>query len=164
MRSIALGSGFGVMLLLPVVMGCGPGQGKVSGRVLFNGAPLPGGRVTFRPADPKQNSVSAALDEQGNYQATLPAGEVMVSIDNRELEPRAPRSRTPLPDALSPEAKKLLGPAKPDKSQPKSAANTPEKRSSRYVKIPSKYHDAETSGLQFTVRPGNQPHDIELDR
>jgi hypothetical protein len=48
------------------VAGCGAGEGKVSGRVLFDGKPLPAGRVTFRPADSRMNSVSVELDEQGN--------------------------------------------------------------------------------------------------
>jgi hypothetical protein len=116
--------------------------------------------VTFRPADAKQNSVSAELDAQGNYKAALPAGEVLVSVDNRELEPRAPKSGAGMPNVLSPEVKKLLGAGTPDKSPPKS----PEKASSRYVKIPTKYYDAETSGLQFTVKSGNQSHDIDLDK
>ena len=95
-----MAAGAGLVLLLPLVVGCGPGQGNVSGRVLFNGAPLPGGRVTFRPADPRQNSVSAEIDRQGNYQAVLPAGEVKVCVDNRELEP-PPRIGSLAPPAAS---------------------------------------------------------------
>ena len=79
----------GLLILAVAVVGCGPNQVKVSGRVLFDGKPLPGGRVTFRPADPSQNSVSAVIDEQGNYAAVLPAGDVQVSVDNSELEPRS---------------------------------------------------------------------------
>jgi hypothetical protein len=131
--------------------------------VLYDGKLLPGGRVTFRPADPTQNSVSAESDAQGNYKAVLPAGEVMVSVDNRELEPRSPQAAV-LPRELSPEMKKVLGGANPDKPQPKSPENAPGKSSSRYVKIPTKYHDAETSGLQFKVQSGNQLCDIELDK
>src|SRR4051812_12307969 len=83
------------LFLLLLVAGCGPGRGKVSGQVTFGGAPLPGGRVTFQPADPRQNAVSVDLDEQGRYAADLPAGDVAVSIDNRELEPRAAQSGLP---------------------------------------------------------------------
>jgi hypothetical protein len=155
----ALASRLGLLLLLPVVAGCGPGQGQVSGRVLYNGAPLPGGRVTFRPADPRQNSVSAELDEQGNYEVVLPVGEVEVSVDNRELEPSVPLGG-PLPPGLPPEVRKALSGAGPDKPGPKS----PVKSSRRYVQIPDRYSSIETSGLRFTVERGEQRHDIGLKK
>ena len=157
---------FGVLLLLPVLAGCGVAQGKVSGRVLLNGTPLPGGRVTFRPEDPSQNTISADIDEQGNYQVMLPVGEVQISVDNRELEPvnneggGVPLALTPL---LSPEAKKHLGGKQPDRSPSTSPANLPEKPRGRYVEIPSKYYDIETSGLKFTVQRGEQARDIMMN-
>ena len=55
----------------------------MSGHVLLDGTPLPAGRVTFRPADPRMNSVSVELDEQGAYQAVLPSGEVKAAVDKR---------------------------------------------------------------------------------
>jgi hypothetical protein len=171
MRSMAFGSGwpgsasrFGLLVFLPVVVGCGAGQGKVSGRVLYNGEPLPGGRVTFRPADPTQNAVSAELDKQGNYEVVLPVGEVMVSVDNRELEPRGPRNAgLPKDIKLTPEITKLIGSAKADNASPP-APDKAEKASGKYVPIPSKYYLAETSGLTFKVQSGNQKHDIELPK
>src|SRR5207253_1809269 len=57
--------------------------------VLLNGQPLPGGRVTFRPADGRRNSVTSTISEKGEYQAVLPVGEVKVTVDNSELEPPA---------------------------------------------------------------------------
>jgi hypothetical protein len=144
-------------------VGCEWGKGKVSGRVLFRGAPLPGGRLTFRPADPRLNSVSAELDEQGNYQAVLPVGEVKVSIDNRELEPAAPRE-IGVPGNLPPQVRTMLLNAKADRPPPKPRDNAPAKSSALYRKIPRRYYDAETSGLQFTVQSGAQLHDIELDK
>ena len=153
------------LLLVVALTGCGVSQGKVSGRVLFNGAPLPGGLVTFRPEDPAQNSVSARLDEQGNYEALLPAGNVQVSVDNRELEPqtREPAGLPPgLLPQLSPEAQKLLGGAKQGNPPPSAPASTSPKASGRYVPIPARYHEIETSDLKFRVDKGEQKHDIEL--
>src|SRR5262245_58048810 len=126
--------------------GCGAGQGEISGRVLYDGAPLPGGRLTFRPADPAHNSVSVEIDEQGNYRAVLPAGEVQVSVDNRELEPPPPSGGPVLPPGLSPEVKKALS-----AGQPAPAAGGGKKASARYVPIPERYYQMETSKLQFTV-------------
>jgi hypothetical protein len=137
--------------------GCSPAQGKVSGRVVFDGEPLPAGRVTFRPADPRQNTVSAELDAQGNFTVVLPLGDVLVSVDNREWEPRGPVD-TELPKDLKlpPEAKKHFSAVKADRTSDKSPG--------KYVLIPSKYYGAETSGLRFTVQAGDQKQDIELAR
>jgi hypothetical protein len=171
MKAIGFASGWprlvgrlGLMLLFPLALGCGPATGKVSGTVLLNGKPLPGGRVTFRPADPKRNSVFADLDEQGHYEAVLPAGEVQVSVDNRELEPREAAPRTQfLPEGLSPEVRKQLrGAAPPSQAPPEKSPNAPEKMPGKYVPIPDKYYTIEKSGLKFTVRSGDQKQDIEL--
>jgi hypothetical protein len=172
MRRPAFGPGwagsvtrFGLVLLIPVVAGCEAGQGQVSGRVLFDGKPLPGGRLTFRPADPRQNSVSAELDPGGNYQVVLPAGEVQVCVDNRELEPRGAAIGAVTPDALSPEMKALLGGTKTDKSPPpKAQEGTAERPAGRYVPIPERYYDLETAGLRFTVKRGEQKHDLILSK
>lgn len=137
-------------------MGCGgQREGTVTGKVLIEGAPLPGGLVTFRPADPKRNAVSAELDAQGNYRAVLPSGEVKVCVDNRDLEPTGPIDSI-LPPGLPPTVAKAL---QPTKSSPQAS-----KSSSRFVRIPEKYHDIETSELKFTVQGGNQQHDIELKK
>jgi hypothetical protein len=158
MRSFLFGSG---VLLLAAAVGCGgPGKGKVSGRVLLDGKPLPGGRVTFRPADPRQNSVSAELDEQGNYQADLPAGEVKVAVDNRELEPQPPMITGVVPPGISAEAAKVLG-GKKGKAAPAEGGGKP---TGRYVPIPNRYYQTESSDLKFTVKRGEQKQDLELKK
>jgi hypothetical protein len=154
---------FGLLLpVLPLLVGCGGGTVKVSGRVFYKGEPLPGGSVSFRPVDPKQNSVSADLDDEGHYEATLPIGEVQVSVDNRELEPRA-LGASGIPVNLPPEVRKKLAQVKPA-ANPPAAKNddAPTKPRGRYVRIPNKYYEVETSGLQFKVESGNPQHDIEL--
>src|SRR5581483_3518786 len=150
--------GFGSLLFLWGAAGCGQSPGHVSGQVLFNGKPLPGGYITFLPKDPKYGSVATSLDEQGHFSVTLPAGEVRVGIDNRELEPRKPIHFTPkLPASVG----KAIGnpPPEPAPAAPPAAAGG---NSSRYVKIPDKYYDAATSGLDFKVQSGDQTHNIEL--
>jgi hypothetical protein len=163
MRALAFGCG---LLLLPFVAGCaGGGEGKVSGRVLLDGTPVPGGWVMFRPADPAQNSVSAELDEGGNFAAVLPAGEVQISVDNRELEPLPPLF-SGAPPGLPPEVHKALGAPKAGKPPAESAegAGKGSRRAGRYVPIPERYYDIETSGLKLMVKRGDQKHDIELTK
>jgi hypothetical protein len=153
---------FGLLLLVPpLLVGCGGGTAKVSGRVLYKGVPLPGGSVSFRPVDPRQNSVSADLDEQGHYEATLPVGEVQVSVDNRELEP-SPPGASGIPANLPAEVRKKLAQARAAADPPAKNNDAPAKPHGKYVRIPNKYYEVETSGLQFKVEPGNPQHDIEL--
>jgi hypothetical protein len=152
------------LLLLAVVTGCGQARAKVSGRVLYNGEPLPGGRVTFRPADSKENAVTSPVDPQGNYEAELPVGDVKVSIENLFLQQRAPLmgAGPPRDLPLSVEARQNLGEPKLDQSQPNAGAGSVAKQAGTYVPIPSKYANGDTSELDFTVRSGEQRHDIEL--
>jgi hypothetical protein len=165
MRSAALG----LCVCLPLVAGCGPQIGKVSGQVTYKGKAVPGGLITFRPADGKYNSVTVELDTDGRFPAVeLPAGEVLVSIDNRELGPR-PTFSGGMPGGLplSPEARSKLGGSKAAAAAPAGdgAPQTGEdvrRPSGRYVPIPERYYDAETSGLKFTVKGGDQTERFEL--
>jgi hypothetical protein len=151
-------AGLALLLALPFMAGCGVRQGKVSGQVLFNGKPLPGGRLTFRPTDPKQNSVSAVIDPDGRYEATLPGGEVTICVDNRELDPpprgsgqhpMPPGVKLPEPDRKADAPAAHGGPAAP-------------RMPGTYVPIPEKFYDADTSGLRYTVQKEEDKYDIEL--
>jgi hypothetical protein len=151
----------GLLLVLPVLAGCSPRTGQVTGKVTFKGAPVPAGWVLFRPADPAQNSVTAELDADGNFSATLPAGEVRVSIDNREWEPRAAGPAIPSMPAgipLSPEVAAKFKAAPP----PKAAEGEGGRPSGKYVTIPPRYYDLSTSEIRFTVQGGPQTKNIEL--
>jgi hypothetical protein len=151
-----LGSRFGLLLLLPVLAGCGSDQNKVSGRVKFDGKPLPGGLVTFQPTDPQARAVTTFLDEEGNYEVVLPRGEVRISVDNRELAPRGPGSGGMPPD-LPPGVKNF-----DKKAQPKPPEVAPTRPPGKYVAIPEPYYEIESAGLTYLVEPGEQKHDIEL--
>jgi hypothetical protein len=176
MKSIAFGSSWpglvsrcGVFLSVLVVAGCGPSEGKVSGQVKYGGTPLPGGIVLFQPTGP-QNSVSVVLDEQGNYEAVLPGGEVRVSVDNQMLQPHepVPAFRGGPPNLLGRVAAKMPAEKRENPPAPQAAASPnprgAQKIPGKYVEIPKRYYDISTSGLKFTVERGNQKHDIELTK
>jgi hypothetical protein len=146
----------GILLSLPLVGGCGSSEGKLSGQVLYQGKPLPGGRLTFRPADPRLNSVSVPISAEGTYEATLPVGDVTICVDNRELQPA---SRPPGEKRLPPGVK-LPPPDKTDEAPP--PRNEPSRTAGTYVPIPEKYYEAENSGLKHTVKGGAETHNIEL--
>lgn len=154
----------GLLTLLMASISCGPGKGTVSGQVLFDGKPLPGGRVTFRPTDGQHNSVSAELNEQGTFEVTLPAGEVKVCVDNTELEPAPSMGPSPLPPGLPPDLQQKLKGSGGGKAATKGQDGATGRPSGRYVKIPERYYQVETSGLQFKVVGGAQKHNLELTR
>jgi hypothetical protein len=171
MRSIPLGSGwpglvgrFGLLLLFPVVAGCGSGDVKVRGKVLYNGDPVPGAFVSFRPADSKHNMVTAESDEDGNYEVRLPPGEVKVCVDNRHLAPR-PTAPTGLPPGLPAAAKQKILEAQKANPPAQAApveAKAPEKPAFKYVVLPPNSYEMEKSGLEFAVEPRGQEHNLEM--
>jgi hypothetical protein len=151
----------GLLLVLPLAAGCGSQpDGRVSGQVRFNGKPVPGGYVMFLPGDPKRNSVTAVLDGEGRFSVVLPAGNVRVSVDNRELEPQPPMRVSTSQLNLPASVKQAVGgsPNPPPAAPPRTSGAG----SGRYVKIPDRYYDAATSGLDFKVEGGDQKHDVEL--
>lgn len=143
-----------------VCVGCGPSVGQVSGVVTYRGSPLPGGTVTFRPVDPTQNSVAYVLENDGRFNVTLPAGEVAVCVDNRELEPPPP---TVAPTFEVLDQSKLPATARQEiQSNAARASREAARASSNYKKIPDKYYAIETSGLTILVKEGEQTAPIEL--
>jgi hypothetical protein len=142
------------LVLLATVLGCGARTGTISGQVLYNNKSVPGGLVTFHPTAAGHNAVTAMLDEQGHYEATVPAGEVKITVDNREFEP--PSAPAPPPDipGFKPPPGVKIGPP------PKEGSH--KKDTHRFVRIPEKYYKVETTDLQYKVESGPQPHNIEL--
>jgi hypothetical protein len=151
----------GVLLVAALAAGCG-GQVKVSGRVLYDGQPLPGGWVTFRPADSRQNAVSAQIDPQGKYEAVLPAGDVEACVDNRDLEPAPPGGAPTMPPELLKAIQNAGGqlPSTPTDAPPKERPA----QAGTYVQIPDRYYTVENSGLKFTVSSASKDHDIVLTK
>ncbi len=163
---------FGSFLILALALsftGCSPSPGQVSGKVTYKGKPVPGGWVTIRPSDPKQNTLSAQIDREGNYSMEIPAGEVKLAIDNREFEP-LPKAGAGIPSGIALPAdvvKKLGGQPQPQPTEPVDPSTTADapvvRETDRYIKIPDKYYLVETSGLSYTVKSGKQQHDISLE-
>jgi hypothetical protein len=162
-----------MLLFLLAVGGCG-GKGKVSGQVTFDGKPLPGGIVRFRPANTAFNPVSATIDQDGRYEATVPAGECKISVDNRALlgpsaGPVGITGGGKVGGRGAPSKGAATGPPKGVMDQVKVEKGVPEivqqqRQAGTYVAIPKQYYDPETSGLTMTVKSGGQTHNIELTK
>lgn len=110
--------------------------GTVSGKVVYQGQPLPGGTITFVPA--KGKPVTVAIDADGNYKATaVPVGAARIAVETASLKP----GRKP------PKDKKIPG-----------------DQGGKYLRIPEKYGNPKTSGLTLEIQSGKQTHDIHLQK
>jgi len=135
----------GRFLLLPLVLalaGCGKGQATVSGKVAFNGQPLPSGTVAFLGEDGR--AYTGVIGADGTYTLEkVSPGPMKISV------------QTPPPPS-----------GKPVVQPPPGASSMPgmdmRNREVKTVAIPRKYEDPNTSGLTYTVTSGSQTHDIEL--
>ena len=140
--------------VLLAAVGCGErpphsvDYAEVSGKVLYKGNPVPGGRVTF--ITPKWGfSGIADIDENGQYKGMSPVGDVLIGVDNWMLRPpKVEKGKKPPPKV-------------PSLKVPGEETRPPLK--GKYVPIPAKYADPSKSGLTFKVEKGTQTHDITLD-
>jgi len=126
-------------LVLALVSGCGGKSGKVSGTVTHKGTPLGNGTVVFHPKG-EGHEAGSSIHEDGTYLIEdAPVGEVTITVETIHPGPTRP-----------------MPPGVPggDKMAP---------HTGKYVPIPIRYKDVSNSGLTYTVTPGEQKHDIQVD-
>lgn len=147
----------GGLVLLALICGCsrsglGP-QGEVSGKVLYNGKPLPGGEVKFMA--PNGYTFASVIDPDGTYKLRALIGESKIVVNNRMLKIDDKPAMGPhsMPGAKPP-------PDKAPREEPKTAS-TPA-ITGTYVALPERYSAFDASGLTYEVKTGAQTHDIEL--
>lgn len=129
----ALLAAFGVL----TAGGCSSKAKKavIDGKVTYKGGAVAWGSVRFFDADGTLWS-SALLNPDGTFTATdVPPGEVQVAV--KELPPLA---------------------------RPKQEGDSGDKGvpAGKSVRIPPKYQDPKTSGLHYTIGPGTNHLEIEL--
>jgi hypothetical protein len=134
--------------LLCLTVGCTKGKRSidnydVTGKVLYKGRGLPGGRVTFVSVNGGFTG-SGTIAEDGTYKIKAPMGPVKISVDNRTLQSHQMVSRS--------------GQQRPPGEQAEMQA-----MKGHYVSIPPKYYDPEASQLTYDVQAAEQTHDIELN-
>ena len=125
--------------------GCGARPtGTVTGKITYQDGPVKGGQVIF--AAPDGHSVLAEIKEDGSYVAEkVPVGEAKVAVQTRALGVTASMPKRALP---------------PEKQQ--GGRMSPDEARRRFVQIPERYENTETSGLTCTVVQGTQEHNIPL--
>jgi hypothetical protein len=142
-----------------VLAGCSS-QGTITGKVTYQGKPLPSGTVTFVP---EQGGHAVTSDiHDGVYKVLKIApgpAKIAVSIPSRpaevvsfiqKMQPPSPEMKDKKPPATSPPA------VSPKAVSPKSA------RAPKAASFPTKFTDPNTSGLTYTVISGSQVFDIDL--
>jgi hypothetical protein len=146
--------------------GCGPTMVKVSGRVLFDGKPVPAGTVSFRSEDRRVGTITRPIGAQGEYEVVLPVGLVRVCVNNLQNRPRDSRPQVPaeLLQAMKGDAPRLVGGGNGSKPSPSgtSSPHVPPADPSKYVDLPLKYSNADTSNLAFRVEKDGQSQDIVM--
>jgi hypothetical protein len=141
---------------LPILLslgaaGCGASTGTVSGKVYHKNTLLKGGTVTFVSAD-KQFGQTATFLEDGSYTIDqLPPGEMTIGVQTSSLNPA---KQTFIPKNAMP--KDVTEGSDYQPTDPSVLAR-------RYVAIPERFADPETSGLKCKVQTGKQEHDIHLE-
>jgi hypothetical protein len=116
---------------------------SVSGKVTYNGKPLPGGtiRFTFKEG----GAYSGVIEPDGSYTANqLPAGDAKVSVETDSLKTG---SADPKTYQGGRGGSQMMSPVPSGRSSvgPKG----------EYTKIPEKYKDPDKSGFTVTVGKGS---------
>lgn len=139
-RAVPLASlGFAVVLC----SGCGGGVGVVSGKVTVNGKPLERGSITFLSEVGNKDPFTASIQD-GEYRTDLiPVGTTKIYV----LPPMDLSQKVGGGDLLAP----------PPKAQ--EGGGLPPGRGYFH----DRYTEAGTSGLEYTVKKGENTHDINLD-
>ncbi len=126
-------------LLLVLASGCGSGKtGTVSGKVLLDGKPVPGGYINFFPSGENSTAKTSPIGEDGSYSVKgVPVGTAKITVQGVAGSVQIPNSNLP---------KGMEMPVSDRKA----------------VFVPPKYSTTEQSGLSYEVKSGSQDHNVEL--
>lgn len=161
LRTWARVSGGLVLGLLVVAVGCGPNyknRAVVKGKVTYDGKPLTVGSVTFYGKD--NITGSASIEKDGTYAINdAPVGDVKITV----FVPKPPpgglgRMRAGQAIAGGKDAKSV------DPEGSGKSISIMGSLPDNIVPIPDRYGNVESSGLNYTVKKGEQTHDIALTR
>lgn len=141
--------------LLPAVLvlaGCS-GNGEVSGKVTYQGRPVPWGRITFL-SDVGDHVVKSTAITDGRYTlADFPAGPAVISV---ETFPPAPAPGA-APPRTGPVTAGATGIRPPENGNPFAAPS-----GDKYVWVPPQFANPDKSGLKYVVSAGKQDHPVDL--
>jgi hypothetical protein len=143
---------YGWLMLLVVSAGCSS-KGTVSGKVTYQGKPVPAGTVIFVPLAGGGGFTANIRD--GAYTVEgLPLGPVKISVSTpvnaAHMKELVSKMRPP------PEMMQKVAPGK------SAEGSAPPSQDTQAVSIPARFQDPEKSGLTYTVKSGSQVYDIDI--
>ena len=138
----------GATLLL--ALGCGGGErteglAPVTGRITYDGQPVPAGQIHFYPADGKRQS-SGTIDADGNYALTSYKPGDGALIGKHRVVIDATRPMDPLPDPDTLDATKAAPPKPPERI------------------LPAQYYDRATTPLEREVKDDDNVIDFDIPK
>jgi hypothetical protein len=143
-------------------------KGNISGKVLYQGKPLPAKAVTFFPSS-GEGAFSSRIEKDGSYSVEkVPVGRVkivIVPVAQESTGPKAQSKAQPKVQVMAQAMKsgKVIISEEARKKMPPGFKEALEGSSSEGSgQIPAQYTDPEKSVLEYTVIGGSQTHDIEL--
>jgi hypothetical protein len=154
--------------LVIITSGCSRPVGSITGKVTYKGAPLKGGGISFASTEGLP-TVSGNIKEDGTYIIDeIKGGSYKICIDTSFLKPASGPGPSTGPGGKKTGPPKGMGAPPPDAnipegyipSNPAEAAGIENAR--RYIAIPDKYKDPESTDLTYTVVGGPQTHDVDL--
>jgi len=153
---------FAPLLMALLAAGCKSGTvGRVSGKVTYNGNPVTGGKIRFFPTTGSSQEgglggYEATIQEDGTYSiADVPAGDMVVTVDTEELNPKKPTMGDPTGMGSKMDPTEMM----------KKAGMVPEGSGGtvgKYMKIPEHYAKKDKSGLTVKVSTGKTTYDPKL--
>lgn len=170
--------------LLAVVAGCGgpsnPPTHKVTGTVMFDGKPVEGASVTFKPEEGSSNQAAVGTTlADGTYQLTsfaandgamVGAYKVVVTKSQIQDGGESPYGAAPPAEAGDDDSrlKEMTDEERDQMMEDQYAAATKKgmKEGSDAPKalLPKKYGDIRTTDLSYTVVEGDNTYDITLEK
>jgi hypothetical protein len=147
-----------LLCLLPG--GCAS-KGTVSGKITYQGQPLPSGTVLFVP---ENGPAVSGVISNGRYEVRgVVRGTARIGVQVPENVASAgpgfpPEFRREIPQGMGPPKDAALPPG----VDPSVFDPAAQRSNLKTVWIPEDYRDPEKSGLKCTVEGGAQEHDIEL--
>jgi hypothetical protein len=152
--------GLVLSVILLISFGCGKPTGDISGKVTYQGKPVSGGSIIFFDAENLQVG-SGALGLDGEYSVfKVPAGPMKIAVSAPTALPRR-RQKDSRSSSLATE--KAPEGANPKAPKWNGGGAAPGARSRVDVVIPAKYTRPDQSGVTYTVQPGQQEHNIDLE-
>lgn len=139
-----------VLGLLMLVAGCSS-KASISGKVTYNGEPMPGGSITFMPVQGGGGGTAKIDPKDGSYEMTsLPTGKMKIGV-------------APIVQPVMPRGMKPYGPP-PGSGAPPEALKGLNSGSTegKHVPVPQEYTDPESSSLEVEVKSGKNTHNVEL--